>query len=282
MTTFMFPGQGSQKVGMGNTLFEEFKSYTEVANQILGYSIVDLCLNDPQHVLNNTRYTQPALYTVSALSFLKKINDEGKQPNYLIGHSLGEYTALFAAGVFDFATGLKLVKKRGELMSESTNGSMAAVIGKTIDEINEILSANALSDLSIANYNSYTQTVLSGPKLLIDFAATIFKQYNTPAYIPLQVSGAFHSSLMTNARNQFAEFIKQFQFAEPQIPVIANVDALPYSVENISHKLIEQINHSVRWTEEIEYLLAKGEQDFQEIGPGNVLQGLVSRIRNKK
>src|SRR6516162_2607290 len=135
MTAFLFPGQGSQRKGMGSTLFEEFQEVTARADEILGYSIKELCLHDPHQQLGQTQFTQPALYVVNALSYLKKMKDGSKVPTYLAGHSLGEYNALFAAGVFDFETGLRLVKKRGELMSQATGGGMAAVIGFTMAQV---------------------------------------------------------------------------------------------------------------------------------------------------
>src|ERR1700722_298171 len=131
MTTYMFPGQGSQVRGMGSTLFTEFQDYVQKADHILGYSIEKLCLEDPDNLLNKTEYTQPALFTVSALSYIKKLKETNTAPQYVIGHSLGEYNALFAAEVFDFETGLKLVQKRGALMSKASGGGMAAIVGLT-------------------------------------------------------------------------------------------------------------------------------------------------------
>jgi malonyl CoA-acyl carrier protein transacylase len=281
MTTYIFPGQGSQSLGMGKDLFNDFTPLINEADEILGYSITQLCMEDPKKMLNNTQYTQPALFTVSALSFLKKLQETDKQPDFLMGHSLGEYNALFAAGVFDFATGLRIVKKRGELMSAVNNGSMAAVIGKNEVEVERILQENNLNALSIANYNSHTQIVLSGPKHLIDQADDVFK--NSGAfYIPLNVSGAFHSPEMDGVKNQFAEFLQQFNFSTPKTPVIANINAMPYKENNVHHNLTEQINHPVRWTQGVEYLLDLGEHDFEEIGPGLVLRGLINRIKNNQ
>ena len=282
MTTYVFPGQGSQSLGMGKDLFKDFIQLTKEADEILGYSITQLCLEDPQKVLNNTLYTQPALFTVNVLSFLKKLQENDKQPDFLMGHSLGEYNALFASGVFDFATGLRIVKKRGELMSAVNNGSMAAIIGKKEEEIEQILHENHLTPLSIASYNSYIQIVISGPKHLLDQAGEIFKNYKRTLYIPLNVSGAFHSSEMNDARNQFAEFLQQFNFSAPKTPVIANINAMPYKESNIRQNLTEQISHPVRWTQGVEYLLALGEHDFEEIGPGVVLRGLINRIKNNQ
>src|SRR5436305_5494221 len=164
MTVFLFPGQGSQRIGMGNTLFDEFKAITARADEILGYSIKELCLQDPHQQLGQTQFTQPALYVVNALSYLKKMKEAGQAPAYVSGHSLGEYNALFAAGAFDFETGLQLVKKRGELMSQATGGGMAAVIGFTLEQVDQILKEYGLTSIDIANYNTPTQIVLAGLK----------------------------------------------------------------------------------------------------------------------
>ena len=142
MLAYLFPGQGSQKKGMGLSLFEHYPELVKEADAILGYSIEDLCLNDPDDLLKQTQYTQPALYVVNALSYLERIKEDGKEPDYVAGHSLGEYDALFAAGVFDFATGLKLAKRRGELMAEARNGGMAAVIGMKENEIRKVIEVN--------------------------------------------------------------------------------------------------------------------------------------------
>ena len=165
MLAYLFPGQGSQKKGMGLSLFEHYPELVKEADAILGYSIEDLCLNDPDDLLKQTQYTQPALYVVNALSYLERIKEDGKEPDYVAGHSLGEYDALFAAGVFDFATGLKLAKRRGELMAEARNGGMAAVIGMKENEIRKVIEENELQQIDIANLNSPNQIVISGPKL---------------------------------------------------------------------------------------------------------------------
>jgi malonyl CoA-acyl carrier protein transacylase len=275
MTTYLFPGQGSQSKGMGDDLFTQFPELTTKADILLGYSIQTLCLEDPLQQLDQTQYTQPALYVVNALSYLK--NEQ--KPHYVAGHSLGEYNALFASGVFDFETGLKLVKKRGELMSQATGGAMTAIIGLKDHEIQAILKNANIPSVVIANYNSHSQTVISGPKLDVEKLNPLFEQAGAKMVIPLKVSGAFHSPSMQTAQQEFAEFLSQFTFHAPQIPVIANVTATPYPASGIADYLAKQITHPVRWTETIEYLLAQGETEFEEIGPGKVLAGLVKRIK---
>ncbi|MFJ1268712.1 ACP S-malonyltransferase [Legionella lytica] len=281
MLAYMFPGQGSQKQGMGQELFAQFPEYTAQADALLGYSIRALCLEDAQQQLNNTQYTQPALYVVNAFSYLKTLVDGQPKPDYVIGHSLGEYNALFAAGVFDFATGLALVKKRGELMSQMHGGGMAAVVGLSSQELTSLLEEQGLSGVKIANYNSYQQMVISGPQADIQRAQPLFTGMSKVSFIPLSVSGAFHSLYMLSAQQAFAEFIQDMEFATPSIPVIANVDAAPYHPAVIKSNLIQQIAQPVLWTKTIEYLQAKPNMQFQEIGPGTVLRGLLRRITNK-
>ncbi len=281
MTTFIFPGQGSQYRGMGDKLFDEFKELTEIADEILGYSIKQLCLNDPYSQLSQTQFTQPAIYVVNALSYLSRINNIKAKPDYVAGHSLGEYSALFAAGSFDFATGLLLTKRRGELMSQVTGGGMAAVLGLTRDEIQEILENNQLETISIANHNAPSQIVISGLRDDIERAQAIFEGAEVGAYIPLNVSGAFHSPQMYEVRKEFEDFLGNFSFSDPTIPVISNVQAKPYKSGQLKQNLIEQIDHPVRWMESIQYLIEIGEMDFKEVGPGMVLTGLISQITSE-
>ncbi|AMA52846.1 ACP S-malonyltransferase [Bacillus inaquosorum] len=281
MTVYVFPGQGSQKKGMGEGLFTEFPHLTKQADDILGYSIQTLCLENPEESLGKTQYTQPALFVVNAFHYLKRIKEANEKPDYLAGHSLGEYNALFAAGVFDFETGLKLVKKRGELMSQCYGGGMAAVVGLNEQQIAEVLALNGLAQLDIANYNSPTQMVLSGSQEDITRAKGIFEQTpNVQLFVPLNTSGAFHSRYMQKVKSEFSDYLDEFSFFAPAIPIISNVEARPYG-ENIKDNLIAQIDHPVKWTESIRYLMGKGETDYLELGPGHVLTNLVNQIKRK-
>ncbi|MBD3347401.1 MAG: acyltransferase domain-containing protein, partial [Chitinivibrionales bacterium] len=185
MNAWVFAGQGSQKRGMGSDLFDKYEGLVEKADSILGYSIKELCLKNPDNRLIRTEYTQPALFFVNTLLYLEKIAKE-KKPDFLAGHSLGEYNALFAAGVFDIETSLRIVKKRGELMAEAQNGGMAAVIGIKSDALHAILKQNNLGSIDIANYNSCFQTVISGPAEDIHNASAIFENAGA-RYIPLAV-----------------------------------------------------------------------------------------------
>lgn len=279
MPTYVFPGQGSQFKGMGRELFGQFPHLTVRANEILGYSIEQLCVENPNGQLDQTQYTQPALYVVNAFTYLKKIAEN--KPQFVAGHSLGEYNALFAAGVFDFETGLKLVQKRGELMSQARDGAMLAIVGLKTQTIKDLLFHHDLQ-ISIANYNSHTQVVLSGLKTEIEQAKKIFEQARAMLVLPLKVSGAFHSTHMKSAQESFRHFVNQFTFSPPQIPVIANTTALPYTFYDVAHQLTQQITQPVRWTDSIEYLLQQNEIEFEEIGPGTVLTGLIRRIKNNQ
>lgn len=282
MTVFVFPGQGSQKVGMGESLFSEFAELTEQADAILEYSIADLCLNDPNGELGKTQFTQPALYVVNCLTYLKTLKDNpDAKPKYVAGHSLGEYSALFAAEAFDFETGLRLVQKRGALMAKATGGGMAAVIGKSGQEVADILAKYQLESIDIANLNSMKQVVIAGLTKDIVRAKTFFEAEGC-RYFPLNVSGAFHSRLMTPSRDEFEKFVGAFSLRVPKIPVIANYTGMPYEDTQVQANLVEQINHQVRWTDSILYLLGLGEQEFVEIGPGAVLTALVIKIKRNQ
>ncbi|MDR3058738.1 MAG: ACP S-malonyltransferase [Prevotella sp.] len=278
MKTYLFPGQGSQIKGMGGDLFDEFIDLTKQADKILGYSIKDLCLQDSDHKLNQTQYTQPALYVVNALSYQKKVKNKQKLPDFVIGHSLGEYNALYAAEVFSFEDGLKLVKKRGELMSKAKNGGMAAIINSSEKQIQEILKKANLEAIDIANFNSPNQIVISGLKDDINEVQSHFQKAGV-MFIPLNTSGAFHSRYMKEAEEEFEKFVKKIKFSAPKIPVIANVTGKPYEFKKVASCLVSQISNSVKWTDSITYLLTQGEMQFEELGVGDVLTKLVESIK---
>lgn len=288
MLAFVFPGQGSQKRGMGQGLFDEVPEYTSVerdVDAIVGYSMRKLCLEDPENRLKETQFTQPSLYVVNALHYYKAVG-QGARPAYVAGHSLGEYNALLAAGAFDFLTGLKLVKKRGELMSQAKNGGMGAVIGLDADTVVKVVSDGGLSTLDVANFNSPSQTVVSGPVDDVKRAGPAFERAGAQMFIPLQVSAAFHSRYMADAAKAYADFLAPMSFAAPKIPVVANATAQPYPTDDASEAvkslLAKQITSSVQWTQSIRFLLQRGVTQFTEMGPGNVLTRMVQQIQQTR
>jgi malonyl CoA-acyl carrier protein transacylase len=285
MQAFVFPGQGSQKKGMGAGLFDEVAEFRSVEGEIdrlLGYSVRRLCLDDPQTQLNNTRYTQPALFVVNALHYYAAVRG-GARPDFIAGHSLGEYNALLAAGTFDLLTGLQLVRKRGEIMSEAVGGGMAAVIGLTSSQVEEIAAAEGLAAVDVANYNSPTQTVISGPVAELTRAKGFFEKAGAQLVVMLPVSAAFHSRHMQAAARAFESFLNGFELAAPKIPVISNVTAQPYpdGGDSVAARslLVRQIASPVRWVQSIRYLSDRGVTAFKELGPGNVLTRLIQQMR---
>ncbi|GGT00538.1 ACP S-malonyltransferase [Nonomuraea spiralis] len=258
---WVFPGQGSQRKGMGTGVLERYPDLCARADEILGYSVAELC-DDPVR-LRQTRYVQPALFTVNALSYLAR-KEAGDRPDYLAGHSLGEYAALFAAGCFDFETGLALVKRRGELMAEASGGTMAAVLGAEPERLEKLLAGTGVD---IANYNSPEQVVLAGPKDELDALSR-----DVPGkWVPLSVSVPSHSRYMEPAAAAFAEALDGVHIAEPRVPVISNVTGRPYEVAEAAGLLRRQICNPVRWVDSLRYLMGRGVRELEEIGPGDVL-----------
>jgi trans-AT polyketide synthase/acyltransferase/oxidoreductase domain-containing protein len=280
----LFPGQGSQSKGMGAALFERFADWTEIADMVLGYSIRELCVDDPRGELGLTQFTQPALFVVNALTFRARQEDGGALPAYVAGHSLGEYNALLAAGVFDFETGLKLVQRRGAMMGQVSGGGMAAVIGLEPPKIEDVLRASdAGRRVDVANYNSFDQTVIAGPKTDLAGVKPDFEAAGVRAYIPLNVSAPFHSRYMREPAREFGAFLAGFQFLAPAVPVIANATAKPYAAAAVHDTLGSQIDHSVCWLDSMLYLLEREpEATFEEIGPGSVLGKLLAQIKKRR
>jgi len=283
---YVFPGQGSQWVGMGYDLYETFaaaKAVFEQADEALGLPLTSLCFGGPEDKLRQTINAQPAIVTVS-FACLKAMqeesgNNELPPPVFLAGHSLGEYTVLAAAGVLDFATTVYLARERGRLMHEAGQkkpGGMAAIIG-----LDEALLAEVCqeTDTRIVNINCPGQLVISGAAENITKATSLAKSRGAPRAIPLQVSGAFHTSLMQSAVDGMAEIIATLPFSNPAIPIIANTTAQPLTTADlIKEELLRQLCNCVQWQRSIEYMIDNGVSTFVEIGPGKVLTGLIKRI----
>jgi trans-AT polyketide synthase/acyltransferase/oxidoreductase domain-containing protein len=265
---------------MGAEVFDLFPDLVEQADAELGYSIRRLCLEDPDKQLDQTQFTQPALFIVCALTYLdleKKAG--GIIPDFAAGHSVGEYAALFAAGVFDFITGVRLTRKRGELMSREAGGAMAAVIGLPVPRIQELLRNCAFDAIDIANFNSPEQTVISGPPDEIAEASEILQESGARMVVRLKVSAAFHSRAMRKPSREFAEYLRTQDFQAPRFPVISNLEAKPYDGPRAKQILADQICNPVLWHDSMRYLLTQGAMAFQEIGPGKVLTQLLSQIQ---
>lgn len=282
---FLFPGQASQFVGMGKDLYEAFPRAQEVfdqANEILGFDLRATCFNGPEELLKQTRITQPAIFVHSVI-VSNLLAENGMQPHMAAGHSLGEYSALVAAGVMTFQAGLQVVKIRGELMQhagEQQPGTMAAIIGLADDQIYAICAeASDAGSVTAANFNAPQQVVISGSLEGVARASELAKQSGAKRVIPLVVSGAFHSPLMESAQQELKAALESIEFQAAQFPIYANVTAKPVSAgPEIKDLLYQQLTHPVRWSATIENMIADGAKEFFEVGPGNVLAGLVKRI----
>ncbi|MEI7641240.1 MAG: ACP S-malonyltransferase [bacterium] len=286
----IFPGQGAQSVGMGKDIYDGsavVKNLFDSANKILGKNLTQVMFNGPEEDLKKTDYTQPAIFLMStALYEMVKEKFAGKIA-YTAGHSLGEYSALYAAGAFDFETGLKLVNRRGALMQEAatkTSSSMAAVLALDNDKIAELCkkTSEQFGYLTAANFNCPGQTVVSGDMASIDGGEAIAKELGAKRYIKLAVAGAFHSKLMQSAADILKGEISNYAIKDALIPVVANFSAGEVKLKTeFEVSLVNQITGAVRWIESVEYMKAKGVDTFIEIGPGAVLSGLIKKIDKK-
>jgi [acyl-carrier-protein] S-malonyltransferase len=274
----LFPGQGAQRPGMGASVFDVYPELLANAEDIAGFSIRDFFLDCPPERFSDTRYVQPALYTVNALHYRRYIDEGGALPIFLAGHSLGEFNALQAAAVFDFETGLRLVKKRALLMSESHGGGMAAVLGLHAEEVAQVMAANNLFDLSVANVNSDLQVVISGPIESIKLAEEVFYDNYAVKYVVLKVSGAFHSAMLDTAAVRFGEYLQECSFSPPKLPVISNRTASPYTLASVAQNLAEHINQPVMWRQSVIYMRTHGASEFIEMGGAASLLDMIKNI----
>jgi [acyl-carrier-protein] S-malonyltransferase len=272
-TAWVFPGQGSQVLGMGVDLLtsDTAKATFARATAILGWSVLDVCQND-EVKLANTRYTQPCLYVIESI-LVDLLGQRGLKPDVVAGHSLGEYVALYAAGVFDFETGLQLVKRRAELMDLASEGSMTALLGFDRAQLEAAIADT--EDVVIANDNSSAQVVISGTAAGI---ATVVGKIKVKRAIPLNVSGAFHSPMMATAAAEFGKILAPLDFHDAKIPVLSNVSPIPTTdAGKLKAQLDSQITGAVRWREISLQLPELGIEHAIEVGPGKVLGGLIKR-----
>ena len=280
---FLFPGQGSQFVGMGKDIYESYdsaKNVYDTADEILGKNISEICFEGPEEDLKLTINTQPAIVTTS-IAMLEALRSElNIKPDYVAGHSLGEYCAMYTAGVMTLETTLQLIQKRANLMNESKGGSMAAILNASEDTIKAGLQeGRKIGYVDIANYNSPVQVVITGDENAVKTAGDYILANGAKRVVPLAVSGAFHSKFMQEAGAIFGDYIEDFDLSDVSIPVITNVDAeLTTSAEDFRIKMPKQIYSSVHWTQTIEKMVSEGVDTFIEIGPGKVLAGLNKKI----
>lgn len=284
---YVFPGQGSQRVGMGLDLYQGFSSAREVfeeADDALGFPLSRLCFEGPEEELSQTANAQPAILTVS-LACLKAASQVAGQlicPAFMAGHSLGEYTALVAAQVLDFVDAVRLTRQRGRLMQEAGErvpGGMVAIIG--LDELS-VEQVCQEAGAQIANLNSPGQTVISGAKETLVRAADLARAMGARHIMPLKVSGAFHSPLMQPATDGMAKAISELSFRHPTVPIVVNSTAEPVTTDDaVKEELLRQLCYCVQWQRSVEYMVGAGVSTFIEIGPGQVLSGLIKRISNE-
>ena len=272
-TAWVFPGQGSQVVGMGVDLqtIPFAKARFETAEKILGWSVLDICQGD-EATLARTLYTQPALYVIESI-LVDLLAERNGLPDLVAGHSLGEYVALYAAGVFDFESGLRLVKKRAELMDSAAGGKMAALMKFDRTELNTALAQTA--DVVLANDNSKGQVVISGTPEAVEEAVSLVKAKRV---MMLNVSGAFHSPLMQSASMQFLTVLNEVNFNDAKVPVLSNIEPTPATQQQeLKRRLAEQMTGSVRWREIMLQFSELKITDIIEVGPGKALRGLIKR-----
>ena len=286
-TAFLFPGQGSQTVGMGRDLARAFpvaQQTFEEANDALGFNLAELCWNGPEEQLRLTEFTQPAIFTVSVAA-LRVLAAAGVTADYLAGHSLGEYSANVAADSIEFAAGARTVRRRGQLMQQAVpagQGAMAAILGMAPDSVAAICQEvveELAAPVEPANMNTPEQTVISGATAAVERAVVLARERGAKRAVLLQVSAPFHCSLMQPAQDALSPILQSIPFSSAKVPIAINVDARLVSDGNaLRDALVRQVTGAVRWTESMQLLIAEGVTTFVEVGPGKVLSGLLRQI----
>ena len=285
-TAFLFPGQGSQSVGMGRDLASSFpvaRRTFEEANDALGFDLANLCFQGPEEQLRLTEFTQPAIFTVSVAA-LRVLAEAGVTADYVAGHSLGEYSANVAAGAIEFAVAARTVRRRGQLMQQAVpagQGAMAAILGMPAEAVVAVCrdASSEGAPVEPANLNSPEQTVISGATAVVERAIALAKERGAKRAVLLQVSAPFHCGLMQPAQDGLAPILQEIPFSAAKMPVVVNVDAaLVTDGGQLRDALIRQVTGAVRWTESMQLLIAEGVSTFVEVGPGRVLSGLLRQI----
>ena len=280
---YIFPGQGSQFSGMGKDLYEKYEEARKVFDEfdaVLGKNLSNMCFNGTDEDLKQTINSQPAILAASIAAYEVLKSNSSIHPDYLAGHSLGEYSALYTAGVIGLTEVIQLVQKRAELMSDAPSGSMTALLGMDERNLNKMIEqASSEGIICAANYNTQDQTVISGETKAIQKANSIAKEMGAKRVIPLAVSGAFHSPLMKPVSEKFARYVNDTNVNDAQTPVITNVDAnATVDKAEFASKMVKQMYSSVYWKQTINYMIEQGVDTFVEIGPGKVLSGMVKKI----